>query len=166
MSMVCNPIATPLQVTMPNGCAAFQEYKSSQFSCGAGTSSASCNINISGGVPPYNTSFSYPQTPAQVHWSTLNMGAFPGGGGNNPQFGFGFSAPDMCSILITGILQVQYTVSDSRGQVVQGYGQYDVRIDREVTGGGCDCTSYGPRCYEFMGGCICPGEEYTRPCNF
>jgi hypothetical protein len=167
MSTVCNAISSPLTVGIPQNCSAFVDEKISQSPCGAGTSSASCSLSISGGIPPYSTSFSYLQSPRSVYGgASVNMGAFTGGSGSNPQFGFAFSAPNMCEFMIIGQLQVAFTVRDSSGQESSGNMQYTVRLNREVnSAGGCDCTAYGPRCYEFMGGCLCPGESDIRMCN-
>lgn len=164
MAMVCNSIAPPLSATMPSGCAAFIQNDSFPNPCGAGTAAATCNINISGGVPPYNTTFSYPQTPNIVQFCTLNAGAFTGGSGFNPQFGFSFSGSNMCNIYIRGILQVAYTVTDSSGQSINGNAQYDVNIERSVYSSGCDCSVYGPGCWDVGGGCRCPGRWEDLPC--
>ncbi|WAX21727.1 hypothetical protein [Stenotrophomonas phage RAS14] len=164
MAIVCNSIVPPLSVSLPGGCTGFQQNDTYPSACGAGTSSATCNLNISGGVPPYNTSFSYIQTPNIVQFCTLNAAAFTGGGGTNPAFGFAFSGSNMCNIFIRGILQVAYTVTDSSGQRVDGNAQYDVHVERSVASAGCDCSAYGPRCYDVGGACRCAGQEYDLPC--
>lgn len=164
MATVCNSIAPTLSVSLPGSCTGFIQNDTYPSACGAGTSSATCNINISGGVPPYNTTFSYIQTPNIVQFCTLNTGAFTGGGGTNPAFGFAFSGSNMCNIYIRGLLQIGYTVTDSSGQSVSGNAQYDVNIERSVASAGCDCTAYGPRCYDTGGACRCPGQEYDLPC--
>lgn len=135
MAIVCNNIVPQLVVSMPASCAQFTENQSYAAACGAGTATDSCNASISGGVPPYSTTFSYPVLPTPSG-CTLNSGAFPGGSGITPQFGYGFSAGNMCSLNIIGNLQVNYTVTDSSGQVVTGSRTYPVSIVRFVSGGG------------------------------
>lgn len=138
MAIVCNSIASQLTATMPSGCATFSSSSTHASACGASSSSASCNLVISGGTPPYTTTFSYPQTPVTLSGVTFSTASFGGGSGATPTFGFGFSAPNGCSLTIYGVLQVNYTVTDSMGQTVSGSAQYDVNISRSVqsSGGG------------------------------
>lgn len=147
MPTVCNNIIPQLVVSTPGSCAQFSENQSYSASCGSGTATDSCSLSISGGVAPYNTSFSYPVVPTASN-CTLNMSAFPGGSGSTPQFGYSFTGTNMCSLSITGNLQVNYTVTDSSGQVVTGSLTFAVSVLRYVTssgggGGGCVAsTSY------------------------
>lgn len=146
MPTVCNNIIPQLVVTTPGNCAQFTESQSYSAACGSGTATDSCALSISGGVGPYNTTFSYPIVPTASN-CTLNMAAFPGGSGTTPQFGYSFTGGNMCSLTINGNLQVNYTVSDSSGQVVTGTITFAVSILRyvESSGGGGGCvasTSY------------------------
>lgn len=144
MPTVCNNIIPQLVVSTPGSCAQFSENQSYSADCGAGTATDSCALSISGGVAPYNTTFSYPVVPTPGN-CTLNMAAFPGGSGATPQFGYSFSSSNMCSLSILGTLQVNYTVSDSSGQVVTGTMSFSVSVYRyvEFSGGGCVAsTSY------------------------
>lgn len=148
MATVCNNIIPQLIVSTPGTCAQFTENQSYSAACGSGTATDSCALSISGGVAPYNTTFSYPVVPTASN-CTLNMSAFPGGSGSNPQFGYSFTGTNMCSLTISGNLQVNYTVADSSGQVVTGSLTFSVSIVRYVTassgggGGGCVAkTSY------------------------
>lgn len=147
MPTVCNNIIPQLVVSTPGTCAQFSENQSYSAACGSGTATDSCALSISGGVAPYNTTFSYPVVPTTSN-CTLNMSAFPGGSGSSPQFGYSFTGSNMCSLSISGNLQVNYTVTDSSGQVVTGSLTFPVSITRYVTfsgggGGGCvAATSY------------------------
>lgn len=135
MATVCNSIIPQLIVSTPGNCAQFTENQSYSASCGAGTATDYCSLTISGGVAPYNTTFSYPVIPTATG-VTLNMASFTGGSGASPQFGYSFTGSNMCSLSITGNLQVNYTVSDNSGQVVTGSLTFPVSINRYVTGGG------------------------------
>lgn len=135
MAIVCNNIVPQLVVSMPGSCAQFTENQSFSSNCGSGTATDSCQASISGGAAPYNTTFSYPVVPNATN-CTLNPAAFPGGSGINPTFGYGFTGSNMCSLTISGNLQVNYTVQDSSGQVVTGSMTYPVSIQRFVSGGG------------------------------
>ena len=138
MAIVCNNIVPQLVVSMPATCANFSENQSYSANCGAGTATDSCQISISGGVGPYSTTFSYPVVPTTTN-CTLNAAAFPGGSGINPQFGYAFTGSNMCSLSISGSLQVNYTVTDASGQTVTGSVSYPVSITRTVqvsSGGG------------------------------
>ncbi len=146
MPTVCNNIIPQLVVSTPGTCTQFSENQSYSAACGSGTATDSCTLSISGGVAPYNTTFSYPVAPTASN-CTLNMSAFPGGSGSSPQFGYSFTGSNMCSLSISGTLQVNYTVTDSSGQVVTGSLTFPVSITRYVTfsggGGGCvAATSY------------------------
>ena len=147
MPTVCNNIIPQLVVNTPGSCAQFTESQSYSASCGSGTATDSCAISIGGGQAPYNTTFSYPVVPSASN-CTLNMSAFPGGSGSNPQFGYSFTGNNLCSLSISGPMQVNYTVSDSSGQVVTGTMNFNVSIQRYVQssgggGGGCvAATSY------------------------
>lgn len=143
MAIVCNNIVPQLVVNMTGDCASFTENQSYSAACGSGTATDFCNLNISGGQAPYTTTFSYPQIPTATN-ATLNMSAFPGGGGATPQFGYGFTSSNMCSLSITGTLRVDYRVTDAAGQVVTGGMTYNVSVRRSVVaaasgggGGGC-----------------------------
>ena len=138
MAIVCNNIIPQLVVSMPGTCGQFSESQTNPAACGAGTATDSCSLTISGGVAPYNTTFSYPVAPIATN-CTLNMSAFPGGSGGSPQFGYGFTGSNMCSLSITGQLRVNYTVTDASGQTVSGTGLFNVSINRTVpasSGGG------------------------------
>lgn len=140
MAMVCNNIEIPLVVSMSENCAQFSENVSFPSACGAGSATKTCNIAISGGLAPYTTTFSYSTTPTPTG-CTLNSAAFVGGSGASPQFGFGFTASNMCQLSISGSLTVTCVVQDSSGQVVTQSKAYPVSIDRYVvpsggTGGG------------------------------
>lgn len=135
MATVCNSIIPQLIVSTPGNCAQFTENQSYSASCGAGTATDYCSLTISGGVAPYNTTFSYPVIPTATG-VTLNMASFTGGSGASPQFGYSFTGSNMCSLSITGNLQVNYTVSDNSGQVVTGSLTFPVSINRYVTSGG------------------------------
>lgn len=148
MPTVCNNIIPQLIVTTPATCAQFTESQSYTASCGAGTATDSCALAISGGLAPYNTTFSYPVIPTPSN-CTLNMAAFPGGSGASPQFGYSFTGNNMCSLQISGTLRVNYTVTDASGQTVTGVLNFTVSISRYVIssggggGGGCvAATSY------------------------
>lgn len=135
MAIVCNNIIDQLVVTMPATVAQFTENQSYPSACGSGTATDSGNASISGGIAPYSTTFSYTVVPATTN-CTLNSAAFPGGSGISPQFGYGFSGSNMCALNISGTLRVNYSVSDASGQVVTGFRNYTVSINRFVTGGG------------------------------
>lgn len=139
MPTVCNNIIPQLVVSTPSNCAQFTENQSYSASCGSGTATDSCALSISGGIAPYNTTFSYPVVPT-ASGCTLNMSAFPGGSGTSPQFGYSFTGSNMCSLSIYGTLQVNYTVTDSSGQVVTGSLSFPVSVVRYVqsssSGGG------------------------------
>ena len=138
MPTVCNNIVPQLVVSTPGNCAQFSENQSYAASCGSGTATDSCTLSISGGVAPYWTTYSYPVVPT-VSNCTLNMSAFPGGSGTNPPFGYSFTGSNMCSLSISGTLQVNYQVSDSSGQVVNGSISFPVSVIRYVlptSGGG------------------------------
>lgn len=143
MATVCNPIIPALIVTLPSNCNQFTESQQFSANCGSGTASDTCSITISGGQPPYNTVFSYPQVPTATN-CTLNMSAFTGGSGANPQFGYSFTAPNLCSMSIMGQLRVNYTVTDASGQTVTGTMLFSVSIDRKVvypSGGSGACVT-------------------------
>lgn len=135
MAIVCNNITPQLVVSMPASCPNFSETQSFSANCGAGTATDSCQISISGGQAPYSTVFSYPVVPTPQN-CTLNTAAFAGGSGINPAFGYAFSGSNMCSLSITGNLQVNYTVTDASGQQVTGSVTYPVQIIRFVTSSG------------------------------
>lgn len=131
MPTVCNPIVPKLVVTTPSSCTQFTENQTNSANCGAGTATDTCSITITGGQAPYNTVFSYPEVPGT--WNcTLNMGAFTGGSGANPQFGYSFTGPNMCALNIYGQMRVNYTVTDSSGQSVSGTMLFLVQVNRTV----------------------------------
>jgi hypothetical protein len=143
MAIVCNNIVPQLVVSMPSSCVQFTESQSYSAACGAGTATDSCSASISGGIAPYSTTFSYPVVPTPTN-CTLNSAAFPGGSGASPQFGYGFSGSNMCSLTISGNLQVNYTVTDASGQVVAGSMTYPISIVRFVSSGGGGGGPGGP----------------------
>lgn len=139
MAIVCNNIVPSLVVTLPSSCAQFSETQAYASACGSGTATDSCNLSITGGQPPYNTTFSYSISPTPTN-CTLNMAAFTGGSGATPQFGYGFTSSNMCNLSINGGLRVHYTVTDAAGQTVSGVGDFNVSIRRYIQGsggGGC-----------------------------
>ncbi len=138
MAIVCNNIIPQLVVSMPATCPSFSENQAYSANCGAGQATDFCQIAISGGQAPYTTTFSYPVVPTAQN-CTLNTAAFAGGSGFNPSFGYAFSANNLCSLSITGNLQVNYTVTDASGQQVTGSVTYPVQVIRYVipsSGGG------------------------------
>lgn len=143
MASVCNAITPPLVVNIPASCGAFSEYQTYSAACGAGSATDACNLSISGGRPPYSTTFSYPTRPTATN-CTLNASAFTSGSGASPQFGYGFTASNMCSLRIEGNLRVNYTVTDAAGQSVSGNRTFPVSIVRIVTGGGGGGPGPGP----------------------
>lgn len=135
MASVCNSIAPQLNVTFPVSCPAFTEHTTYSAACGAGSGTDTCNLSISGGQAPYTTAFSYSTAPTPTN-CVLNMAAFTSGTGASPQFGYGFTSSNMCSLTIQGNLTVHYTVTDALGQTATGSKSFFVSVIRTVTGGG------------------------------